>query len=98
MATGLLAVGDMEDCKVVFMRDAIYFLNRNINPKALNFDPFTSIMRLIELSDLEIYIHDEALEAAGMSVSDLIQNDNLQVVNSEKISDLIIKADMSFKY
>ena len=39
MATGLLAVGDLDDVKVVFMRDAIYFLNKNLNPQALNSDP-----------------------------------------------------------
>lgn len=98
MATGLLAVGDIDDVKVIFMRDATYFLNKNINPQALNSDPFTNIMRLIELSDLEIYVHDKALKVAGMENSDLIQNDNLQVVDYEKISELIIEADMSFKY
>ena len=98
MATGLLAVGDLDDVKVVFMQDAIYFLNKNLNPQALNFYPVDNIMRLIELSDLEIYVHDKALKVAGMENSDLIQNENLQVVDYEKISELIIEADMSFKY
>ena len=98
MAAGLLAMGDIDDCKVVFMKDAIYFLSKNLNPDALKVDNFTNIMRLIELSDLEIYVHDEALEDAGMDISDLIPGDNLQVVNIEKISELIIEADMSFKY
>lgn len=98
MATGLLAVGDLDDVKVVFMQDAIYFLNKNLNPQALNFDLVDNIMRLIELSDLEIYVHDKALKVAGMENSDLIQNENLQVVDYEKISELIIEADMSFKY
>ena len=31
-------------------------------------------MRLIELSDLEIYVLDEALEAADMGHSDLMSN------------------------
>ena len=34
LATGLLAVGDIELCKVIFLKDAIYFLNKNINPEA----------------------------------------------------------------
>lgn len=98
MATGLLAVGDIDDCKVVFMKDAIYFLSQNLDPDALQVDHFTNIMRLIELSDLEIYVHDEALEDAGMNVSDLISGDNIKVVNIEKISQLIVEADMCFKY
>ena len=98
MATGLLAVGDIDECKVIFMGDAVYFLNKNLNPEALNINPLSNIMRLMELSDLEIYILDEDLEVADMDHSDLISYDNLKVVNAQKISQLILDADMSFKY
>ena len=81
MATGLLAVGDIDECKVIFLGDAVYFLSKNLNPEVLNFDNFSNIMRLIELSDLEIYVLDEALEAADMDHFDLISNDNLKVVD-----------------
>ena len=98
MATGLLAVGDIDECKVIFIGDAVYFLNKNLNPEALNLNGFSNIMRLIELSDLEIYVLDEALEAADMDHSDLISNDNLKIVNAKELSNLILDADMSFKY
>lgn len=98
MATGLLAIGDLDDCKVIFMGDAVYFLNKNLNPEALNVDPFSNIMRLMELSDLEVFVHDEALKTAGLDSSELIAYENLIIVNSEKISQLILEADMSFKY
>ena len=98
MATGLLAVGDIQACQVIFMGDAVYFLNKNLNPEALNMKPFTNIMRLMELSDLEIYILDQALEEANMDHSDLIAYDNLQIVNIQKASQLILDADISFKY
>ncbi|MFX1553339.1 MAG: DsrE family protein [Promethearchaeota archaeon] len=98
MAAGLLAVGDIDDCKVILLKDAIYFLNKNLNPKALNMDTFGNIIRLIELSDLEIFIHDEALQIAGMDSTDLILNDYVNVVDNKKISQLILEAEMSFKY
>ncbi len=98
MATGLLAIGDIDNCKVVFMKDAIYFLSKNINPEALDIDPFTNIMRLIELSGLEIFVHDEALETAGMTVLDLNPIENIKVVDIQQISQIISEADMSFKY
>jgi len=98
MATGLLAVGDIQECRVIFMGDAVYFLNKNLNPEALNLKPFSNIMRLIELSDLEIYILDQALEVADMDHSDLLTYDNLHVINIQKVSDLILEADISFKY
>ena len=98
MATGLLAVGDIDECKVIFIGDAVYFLNKNLNPEALNLNGFSNIMKLIELSDLEIYVLDEALEVADMGHSDLISNDNLKIVNTKELSNLILEADMSFKY
>jgi len=98
MAAGILAVGDVEDCKVILLKDAINFLNRNLNPKVLNMDDFVNVMRLIELSDLEIYVHDEALEVAGINSDDLILSDNVKVVDTKMISTLILEADMSFKY
>ena len=98
MGTGLLAIGDIDNCKVVFLQDAIYFLSKNLDPEVIKVKPFTNILRLIELSGIEIYVHDDALEAAGMNESDLIPIDNIQVVNLKKISQLILKADMNFKY
>jgi len=98
MAAGLLAVGDIEDCKVILLRDAIYFMNKNLKPEALKMDDFANIKRLIELSELKIYVHDEALEIAGMKPSDLILNDNVNIVDTNKISRLILEANMSFKY
>ena len=98
LATGLLAVGDIEVCKVIFMGDAVYFLNKKLTPKALNVDPVDNIIRLIELSDLEVYVHDNALETAGLEIKDLIENDNLKVVDMNIISKLILEAEMCFKY
>ncbi|MFX0037511.1 MAG: DsrE family protein [Candidatus Hermodarchaeota archaeon] len=98
MAAGILAVGDVENCKVILLRDSIYFLNKHLNPKAVNMDEFTDIIRLIELSNLEIYVHDEALRIAGLNPADLILLDNVKIVDNKKISQLILEADMSFKY
>ena len=98
MAAGILAVGDIDDCKVILMGDAVYFLNRKMDAKALKVDEFTNILRLIELSDLEIYVHDEALEIAGLDQSDLLAIDSIKIVDVKEISRLILEADMSFKY
>jgi len=98
MATGLLAIGDIDNCKVVFLKDAIYFLNKKLNPDALQVNHFENIMRLLDLSGLKIYIHDEAMGEAGMVRSDLLPIDNIKIVSIEEISQLILDADMSFKY
>ena len=98
MAAGILAVGDIDKCKVILLKDAVYFMNKNLNPSALNVDNFTNIIRLIELSYLEIYIHDDALKTAGIEINDLILEENIKIIGTQEISQLIFEADMSFKY
>jgi sulfur relay (sulfurtransferase) DsrF/TusC family protein len=98
LATGLLAVGDIELCKVIFLEESVYFLDKKITPESIKVDSIDNIIRLIELSDLEIYVHDEALKTAGLEVKDLIQNENIKVVDMEIISKLILDAEMCFKY
>lgn len=98
MGAGLLAVGDIDDCKIILLRDAIYFFNKNLNPEVLSMDNFENIIRLIELSGLEIFLHDKALRVAGMVHSDLILPNIVKIVNLKKISQLILEANMSFKY
>ncbi len=98
MAAGILAVGDIDTCKVILLKDAVYFMKKNLNPDALNVDDFTNIIRLIELSELEIYIHDKALKTAGIESTDLILKENLKIIGTHQISQIILDADMSFKY
>lgn len=98
MAAGILAVGDIDECKVILIKDAVYFMNKNLSPDALNMDNFSNIIRLIELSELEIYIHDEALKTAGIESNDLILEENLKIIGTRQISQLILDADVSFKY
>jgi len=98
MAAGLLAVGDIEDSKVILLSDAVYFLDKNLKPEVLRMDDFANIKRLIELSDLQIYVHDNALDFAGIKASDLILPDNVKIIDIKQISKLVLEAEMCFKY
>ena len=98
MAAGLLAVGDIEDSKVILLSDAVYFLDKNLKPEVLRMDDFANIKRLIELSDLQIYVHDNALDFAGIKASDLILTDNVKIIDIKQISKLVLEAEMCFKY
>ena len=98
LTAGLIAMEDLSECKVIFMGGAVYLLNKNLKPEALNMDSFSEIMRLMELSHLEIYVSKEALETVGLNPSDLISYKNLKIVDYKEISQLILNAEMSFKY
>ena len=98
MATGILAVGDIENCKVILTGEAVLFLSKHLTPEALNVDSFSNITRLMELSDLEIYADEGSLNNCGLDKTDLIDYENIQVVNITQISQIIMDAEMTFKY
>ncbi len=98
MGAGIMAVGDLDRCKIVFMGDSVYFLSKNFDPTKVNRDLPTNIFRLMELSDLEIYALDSALEIAGITPSDLIEHDNVKVATIQEISKLILEADVMYRY
>ncbi|MHA1472951.1 MAG: DsrE family protein [Promethearchaeota archaeon] len=98
LGAGIMAVGDLDRCKIVFMGDSVYFLSKNFDPTKVNRNPPTNIFRLIELSDLEIYALDSALEIAGINPSDLIEYDNVKVASMQEISKIILEADVTYRY
>ena len=98
MGAGIMAVGDLDECKIVFMADSVYFLSKNFDPERVNREPPSNIFRLMELSDLDVYVLDSALKVAGIKDSDLIEYDNISVVSMQEISEIIINADVTYRY
>ncbi|MBY8988072.1 MAG: DsrE family protein [Candidatus Lokiarchaeota archaeon] len=98
MGAGITAVGDLEECKIIFMGDSVYFLSKNFDPEKVNRESPSNIFRLMELSDLEVYVLDSALVIAGINDSDLIEYEKVKVVNMQAISKLILEADATYRY
>ena len=98
MGAGIMAVGDLEECKIIFMGDSVYFLSKNFDPEKVNMDVPSNIFRMMELSDLDVYVLDSALEIAGIKQSDLIDFDNLNVTSYKEVSKFILDADVTYRY
>jgi sulfur relay (sulfurtransferase) DsrF/TusC family protein len=98
MGAGIMAVGDLEECKIIFMGDSVYFLSKNYDPEKVNMDVPSNIFRMMELSDLYVYVLDSALEIAGIKQSDLIDFDNLKVTSYKEVSKFILGADVTYRY
>lgn len=98
LGAGIMAVGDLDECKIVFMGDSVYFLSKKFDPEKVNRDAPSNIFRLMELSDLEVYALDSALEVAGIKDSDLIEYENVKIANIQEISKLILEADVTYRY
>lgn len=98
MGAGITAVGDLDEVKIIFMGDSVYFLSKHFDPEKVNREAPSNIFRLMELSDLDVYALDSALETAGIKTSDLIDYDNVKVANIKKISNIILDADVMYRY
>jgi sulfur relay (sulfurtransferase) DsrF/TusC family protein len=98
MGAGIMAVGDLDECKIIFMGDAVYFLSKHFDPEKVNREAPSNIFRMMELSDLEVYALDSALETAGIKDSDLIEYDNVRVASMQEISKIIFEADLMYRY
>jgi len=98
MGAGIMAVGDLEECKIIFMGDSVYFLSKYFNPEKVSMDVPSNIFRMMELSDLDVYVLDSALEIAGIKQSDLVEFDNVKVASNKEISKFILEADITYRY
>ncbi len=98
LGSGLIAYGDSIDCKVVYRDDAVYFLSKSLEPEAVNMDPITPTIRLMELSDIEVYALKESLDRAGLNRSDLIGYDNLEIINEKELANFILNSEATFRF
>lgn len=98
IGSGFVALGEFVDCKIVFTGDAVYLLNKNAKPEAIGMDSLEEIMEIADLSDLELYVVDKALNDAGMTIDDLVEYENLKIITTDEVVDLIDKADTSFRF
>ncbi|MFX0040287.1 MAG: DsrE family protein [Promethearchaeota archaeon] len=98
IGSGFVALGEYVDCKIVFMGDAVYLLNKNATPEAVGLDNLDEVLEMADLSDLELYIIDTALFDAGLTKEDLIDYENLKIINIDELANLIEDAQTCFRF
>ena len=98
IGSGFVALGEYIDCKIVFMGDAVYLLNKNASPEAIGMDTLDEVLEMADLSDLELFLIDSALDDAGITKEDLIEYENLKIINIDDLAELIEKASTCFRY
>ena len=98
LGAGLMVLGDIKDCKIIFMGDSVYFLSKKLNPEILNMESMDNIYRMLELSDIKIFVLDSALDHAGISQNDLIDFEMINIATIKEISNYISQADAIFRY
>ncbi|UCC20969.1 MAG: DsrE family protein [Promethearchaeota archaeon] len=98
IGSGFTALGEYIDCKIIFMGDAVYLFNKNCDPEAVGMDSLAEVLEMADLSDLEVYILESAINEAGLTKEDMIEYENLKFIGYDKLTDLIANADISFRY
>jgi len=98
IGSGFVALGEYINCKIVFMGDAVYLLNKNANPEAVGLDNLNEILEIADLSDLELFIVDSALSDAGLTREDLVEYENLYIINTDELANLIEDAQTCFRF
>ncbi|MFW9927974.1 MAG: DsrE family protein [Candidatus Thorarchaeota archaeon] len=98
MGAGIMAVGDIESCNIVFMGDAVYFLSKNYNPSVLNMENPSNMFKMLEFAEIIVYVLSDALNASGIKKTDLIEYEFLKIVDSMEIAQIIANSDISYKY
>ena len=61
-------------------------------------DPLAEVLEMADLSDLEVYIIESALNDAGLTKEDMVEYENLKFIGYDELTDLIANADVSFRY
>ncbi|MFW9936195.1 MAG: DsrE family protein [Candidatus Thorarchaeota archaeon] len=98
MGAGITVMGDIENCNIIFMGDAVHFLSKNIKPEALHMDDNSNIYRMMELSEINIFALDSALEIAGLDPSDIVNFENVKIVSLKDVARMILEADITYRY
>ncbi|MFX1295575.1 MAG: DsrE family protein [Promethearchaeota archaeon] len=98
IGSGFTALGEFIDCKIVFAGDAVYLFNKNCNPEAVGMDPLTEVLEMADLSDLEVYIIESALNDAGLTKADMNDYEKLKIIDYDELTDLISNADTCFRF
>lgn len=98
IGSGFVALGEYVGCKIVFMGDAVYLLNKNATPETVGLDSLDEVLEMADLSDLEINILDSALSDAGLTKEDLIEYENLNIIDIDELTNLINEAQTCFRY
>ncbi|MFW9988657.1 MAG: hypothetical protein ACFFC3_08380, partial [Candidatus Odinarchaeota archaeon] len=61
-------------------------------------DSVDEILEMAELSDLEVYIIDSALNNAGLTKEDLVEYECLKIITIDDLVDLIENTDVCLRY
>jgi sulfur relay (sulfurtransferase) DsrF/TusC family protein len=97
LGAGFMGLGEDVNCKIVFQRDAVLSLRKNLDPTKLGMDSFVEHLEMAELSDLELFVVEDYLKIHGITADDLVEYEFLKVIPLSEVTELMLQADTTFR-
>jgi len=98
LGSGFMGLGEEIDCKIVLTGDAVYLVSKHADPTAIGMDSYEEALEMADLSDLELNVVDTSLSDAGLTKEDLIEYENLNIINTTKLTEIIEEATTCFRF
>lgn len=93
----LIGAAFEQDVSLAFLGDGVYQLARNQDTKGLEMKNFSPAFRALEDYDVtKLYVEKEALEARGLSESDLVVA--VEVVSAQRMTEIMEGQDVILSF
>jgi tRNA 2-thiouridine synthesizing protein C len=93
----LIGAAFEQDVSLAFVGDGVYQLTRGQDTKGLEMKNFSPTFRALEDYDVtKLYVEQEALQARGLSESDLVVP--VQVVNAKRMAEIMEEQDVILSF
>ena len=93
----LIGAAFEQDVSLAFLGDGVYQLARNQDTKGLEMKNFSPAFRALEDYDVtKLYVEKEALEARGLSESDLVVP--VEVVSAQRMTEIMEGQDVILSF
>ena len=93
----LIGAAFEQDVSLAFVGDGVYQLVKGQNTKGLEMKNFSPAFRALEDYDVtKLYVEQEALQARGLSVDDLVVP--VEAVGAERMADIMEEQDVILSF
>ncbi len=98
LGSGFMGLGEEIDCKIVLTGEAVFLVSKYADPTAIGMDSYEEALEMADLSDLELDVIDTSLIEVGLTKEDLIDYDNLNIIDVNRLSEIVEEATTCFRF
>ena len=97
LGSGYIGLGEDVECKDAFMGDAVLVMKNNLQPEQIEMDTMEEALEMADLTDMEIFLIKEDMDARGMTKEDIIEYENVSIISIKELSGVINQFGAVFK-